>query len=69
MLEGGNTKGSAADRLPRVRKCAAEPVAAAEGGARAGESAAGRGKSAGPGTALEGGFACGSAAGRFPGVK
>jgi len=46
-LEDAYASGTAADGFPRVRKCAAEPAAAAEGDARAGASTAVRGR-AGP---------------------
>src|SRR5712691_6228165 len=42
-LDDGYASGTTADGFPRVKKCAAEPAAAAEGVARAGASTAARG--------------------------
>jgi len=41
-LEDGDASRTAADGFPRVKKCVAEPAAAAEGDARAGASTAAR---------------------------
>jgi hypothetical protein len=43
-LEDGYASGTAADGFPQVKKCAAEPAAAAEGDTRAGASTAARGR-------------------------
>ena len=42
-LEDAYASGTAADGFPQVRKCAAEPAAAAEGDTRTGASTAARG--------------------------